>query len=91
MDDKYYLWLGVAFIGVIAGMFMKPETMVKACAALFALAILGLVCAAALAQEQWVWIFGLSAMAIPILGAVATLGSFVGTILRRMLVRGAPK
>lgn len=91
MDDRYYVWFGVAILGVIAGVFVKPLTMVKACAALFALAILGLVCSAALAQEQWVWIFGLSAMLIPTLGAIATLGSCVGAILRRRLIRGAPK
>jgi hypothetical protein len=91
MDEKYYIWFGVAFCGVIAGMFVKPGSVVKACSALFALAILGLVCSAALSQESLVWLFGLSAMAIPILGGIATLGSCVGAFLRRILVRKIQK
>ncbi len=83
MEPAYLTWFGVGAVGLVAGLFITPLTVLKLAGMAFAISLAGLVVSAALSQETLTWVFGLAGMVIPVLGAVATLGAAFGAVIRR--------
>ena len=91
MDPAYYNWLWLFVVGAVLGVFFRPRTVVRLACILEAIAIGALVASAAFSSGGIAWIFGLVAMAIPILGAVIALGGVLGSFVRSALHQRAQK
>jgi hypothetical protein len=83
MDRAYQTWLWVLLGGALVGVFLRPRTVALASAGLFVASIVGLVAAGALGYGNASMLFGIAAMAIPVLGIIATAGAAIGSRLRR--------
>ena len=88
MDLAYASWLFIAGIGAVAGFFVSPRTIVLLCAVLLGIAIVGLIAAGAASNSPLAWVFGIAAMAVPALGAVAAVGAAIGAAVRKGVRRG---
>lgn len=83
MDRAYQTWWWVLAAGAVVGFFLSPRTVALVSVVLFALSIAGLIAAGALGHGNAATIFGLAAMAIPVLGILATVGAALGARVRR--------
>lgn len=83
MDGAYQTWWWVLAAGAGAGFFLSPRTVALVSVVLFAASIAGLIAAGALGHGNAATIFGLAAMAIPVLGIIATVGAALGSRVRR--------
>jgi len=72
MDRAYHTWLWVLAAGAAVGVFFSPRSVALASVGLFAASIAGLIAAGALGYGNATMLFGLAAMAIPVLGIIAT-------------------
>lgn len=84
MDSAYYTWIFFAAVGVNVGLFVKPGTVVRIGAVLFALDIIALL----FSHDDATWTFGILAIAIPIITAATAAGAAIVGALRRR-IRGA--
>ena len=83
MDSAYQTWFWVLVGGVVLGAFLRPRVVALIAAALFAAAVFGLVVAAVLGYGTATTLFGLAAVAIPVLGAVAVAGAAISGLIWR--------
>ncbi len=88
MDRAYYNWLILAAIGAALGLFLKPVTILKVGASLFIVAIVGLVVSGVSSNENLPRVFGVAAMAIPIITAITAVGALGMATLKRLFSRG---
>ena len=91
MDPAYRNWLWLLLAGIVLGLFVRPRTVGVAFASLFVVALLGLVTSAALSHSNHAMLFGIAAMAIPIVGALAAIGAVAGSALRSAFRRHGQK
>ncbi|HSW13523.1 MAG TPA: hypothetical protein VLI06_11835 [Solimonas sp.] len=87
MDPAYLTWLWILAGGMLAGFFVRPKAILLLAAALFAVAVGGLILSSVFGQETFTWVFGIAAMAIPLLGVLAAAGATLGAALRRRMRR----
>jgi hypothetical protein len=83
MDRAYQTWLLVLAGGAIVGVFFNPRTIALVSVSLFAASVAGLVAAGALGYGNASMLFGIAAMAIPVLGIIATAGAAISSKVRR--------
>ena len=83
MDGAYQTWWWVLAAGAGAGFFLSPRTVALVSVGLFAVCIAGLIAAGSLGHDKAATIFGLGAMAIPVLGIIAAVGAALGSRVRR--------
>ncbi len=83
MDGAYPTWLWVLAAGAVVGFFLSPRTVALVSVVLFAASIAGLIAAGSLGHGNAATIFGVAAMAIPVLGIIATVGAALGSRVRR--------
>jgi peptidoglycan/LPS O-acetylase OafA/YrhL len=87
MDPAYGNWLWLLLGGVILGVFVRPRTVGILTGVCFLLAVLGLVVSAAFSLGNYTMLFGIAATAVPIIGAVGTVGAVLGASLRKAIAR----
>lgn len=87
MDRAYITQLWIVGVGGIVGLFVSARIVGILAAALLAIAVVGLVVAIAMEHKNLTWLFGLSAMALPIVGSAAFIGALVGEAVRRAIRR----
>jgi len=68
--------------GAVVGVLFNPRTIALVSVGLFAASVAGLVAAGALGYGNASMFFGLAAMAIPVLGVIATAGAAIGSRFR---------
>ncbi len=83
MDRAYQIWLLVLAGGAIVGAFFNPRTIALVSVGSFAASVAGLVAAGALGHGSASMFFGIAAMAIPVLGIIATAGAAISSRVRR--------
>lgn len=83
MDRAYQTWWWVLAAGAVVGFFLSPRTVALVSVVLFALSVAGLIAAGALGHANAATICGLAAMAIPVMGILATVGAALGSRVRR--------
>ena len=89
MDPVYLNWIWILLVGAVLGVFIKPHYLAILTAILEVAAIAGLAVSGEILHNGKAMLFGVAAMAIPLLGGLATCGAFVGATIRRRLVRRA--
>ena len=85
MDVAYKNWIWILLIGAVLGMFIRPRTVVWLTVILEGIAMTGLVVSAGMSLDLPTWVFGLTAMALPVLGAVAATGALLASTIRGAL------
>ena len=90
MDTYTPLWLGLAFAGVVAGLWVNPSVLTRIAVALFMLSGLGVVMCNTAGWRGPAYWFGVAMAAIVLMGVVAMVGAFAGWCIRR-LVNGPPQ
>jgi hypothetical protein len=91
MDPAYHNWLWFLLAGILIGLFLEVKTVGKLAVILEVVAVAGLGASAAFSAGRWTWIFGLTAMAVPIVGAMVALGALLSSRIRSALGRSAEK
>lgn len=85
MDPAYISWFFAALFGAVLGLFVRPMTVLMSAVALFGISVVGLIVTAVVGAESLTWMFGIAAMALPVLGAVTAVGSVLGRLIRERL------
>lgn len=91
MDSAYQNWLWLLLLGAFVGLFIKPRTVVKVAFVLEGIAVAGLAVSAAFSANRQAWVFGLAAMAMPVVAAVAAVGALLGSGIRSAFTHRAQK
>jgi len=91
MDPAYSAWLWLSVGSALLGLFVGPRTVGIIAVCCFLVAVIGLVLCSALTRGTEAMLFGIAAMAVPVTGAIAFIGSFVGSRIRSALERRAPR
>ena len=79
------VWGGIAAIGAVIGLFLRPRTIGIISAVAFGAAVLGIVVGYGVGNETLGFMSGVAAMAIPFIGGLLALGA---AALRALLGRG---
>lgn len=79
------IWVGTFLAGTVFGVFLRPRYLAILTAVLEVAALAGLV----VCHGDLAMLFGIAAMALPLLGVLATGGAIVGAATRRALARPA--
>jgi hypothetical protein len=88
METKDLIQLSALICGFTVGMFIQPKTVIKFACILVAICIFGLIVSAYLHSETFVWIFGLSCMAVPFVAGVALFGSLLTPVIKEAFKKG---
>ena len=88
MNPTYYNWFWLIGAGALLGLFLSTRLVVVIAACCLAIAIAGLVISAATSNDgKLTMLFGIAAMATPVVGAVAAVGTLLGNVIRSTLAR----
>ena len=87
MDPAYFAWIAIAVVGAILGVFLRPRTIALISAVLFAFAVVGIAVAYGAGKESLGFLFGVAAVAIPIIGGMLAFGAAIV----RSIFSGGPK
>jgi hypothetical protein len=94
MDKSLLIWICIAAVGGVAGIFIKLRWIVFAVVALFFVFLAGLLLNISLGGgETLTWVFGLGMMAIPLAGTLAIGGAAISGAITRgkhQLAKPAP-
>lgn len=77
MDKAFLFWVVAIALGCVAGRFFTGSKLMKVLPKLVLSLIAGFVLSAILGWESGVWFFGVLLMAVPTLGALFLLGTFI--------------
>jgi hypothetical protein len=83
MEPRYVIQLSALFVAIIVGAFISPKGVLKLAGGLIICGIVGLIIAATVHSESFVWIFGLSVMAVGFLTIPSIVTSAIVSMLRK--------
>ena len=83
MEPKYVIQLSALFVAIIAGVFISPKGVLKLAGCLIVCSSVGLIIAAIVHSESFVWIFGLGALAVGFLAIPSIATSTIVSTLRK--------
>jgi hypothetical protein len=69
-------------MSAVLGLFIRPRIVLIGVVLIFILSVVGLIVAASFSADTLVWIFGITAMATPVLGSIAFVGVLIGSLVR---------
>ena len=87
MDPAYQNRLWVLATGAVLGAFLRAKVIAHVTAVLFALAATGLAITAFLDYGTAIMLFGLAAIAVPVLGMVAYAGAAISARVWRRKIK----
>lgn len=77
MDTTLLVWGGIVIVGAMLGLLLRPRTIGIVCVVLFCGAVAGIFIGYAMGKESVGFLFGVAAMAIPVVGALLVFGAAV--------------
>ena len=87
MDPAYYIWGLALGVSTVLGLFIRPGIVLVIFVVIFTVSVAGLLAAALCSAETLVWVFGMTAMATPVIGAIAFVGTLLGSSVRGVLTK----
>ncbi len=81
MDTAYITWILLIVGGAFLGVFIKPKHIVVCGVALMACALAGLILSGVFGGGNLTVLFGVVAMAIPVVFAMLALGAWIGAAI----------
>jgi hypothetical protein len=87
MDPAYLNWIGIMLAGAVLGLFIRPRYLAMLAGALEVVAIAGLLACGEFLHSDRAMLFGMAAMVVPVVGALAAFGALLGAAIRRTLNR----
>lgn len=87
MGVNFGIWTATVVVGAVFGIFVRP-LYIAVLAGVFELAALaGLLVYGVLGHGDLATVFGIAAMAVPLLGALVSCGALIGSAIRKRLSR----
>ncbi|SFU60781.1 hypothetical protein SAMN05216350_103100 [Polaromonas sp. YR568] len=87
MDKAYFAWILLIAGGAVAGLFVRPRTLLICAVAAFAIAGAGLAVGAMQNNENLVVLSGLALMMVPVGGGLIVLGAGLTGEARRIVAK----
>jgi len=85
MNISIPIWLGLGFVGLILGLWIRPKVILRTGFGLALLCGLGLVMSNVSGAEGWGYWFGVGMAAVLVVFGTAALGALIGRLVRRMV------
>lgn len=89
-DYSAPVWLSFALVGLLLGMSVRPQSLLRAWVGLFGLSVLGTLIANAAGQEGVAYWFGAATVAVTLVFALAVVGTWLCKAFRPRTRRAQP-